>query len=461
VLRFFAALFSIAFVLSANAHLISAGNGLVNVLPERAVLLVAVPVSVLQNVDTNQDGLLQPEEIKLNRERIIAQLSQSIDFQIGASRGEVLDDQIMVSVHADGSQATPQIEWLRQLKFSQDQLDLPVRIAFKDRLLLNAYLIQVKRADGQELAILNSTHPAHIFFNNSWGTVESFFLEGWQHIVQGHDHLVFLVTLLAAGIVWRRWFYLLTAFTLAHGITYGLASMGWVQVKPELIEPVIALSILLTALASLLRLKISGLTEAALVFCFGLFHGLGFASAMSAQLQGQKFPISAIVGFNLGIEAGQLLVCLVLGIVFEMLKRSPQWLEKIRIWILWSGLVAGGFWLVQSALSEWPAQGKNSEPMQKSERSQNPAEANQTTTQNATPTVPALMPGADPFKAHIEKNGLALNHVPNAAPPVTPPSSPTAAPSQAANQAGADPFKAFLEKQKQQSKDAGISPFGK
>ena len=88
-------------------------------------------------------------------------------------------------------------------------------------------------------------------------------------------------------------------------------------------------------------------------------------------------------------------------------------------------------------------------------------EVTQTTiesTQTATPTVPASMPGADPFKAHIEKNGLAPS-AGNAA-------SPNAANNNAANnsvthQAGADPFKAFLEKQKQDSKAAGISPFGK
>ena len=117
--RFFLTLLLFAYGGSANAHLISAGNGLVNILPERAVLLIAVPVSVLQNVDTNQDGLLQPEEIKLNRERIIEQLSQSIDFQIGENRGEVLDDQIMVSVHEGNSQGTPQIEWLRHHPYLQ------------------------------------------------------------------------------------------------------------------------------------------------------------------------------------------------------------------------------------------------------------------------------------------------------------------------------------------------------
>lgn len=116
-------------------------------------------------------------------------------------------------------------------------------------------------------------------------------------------------------------------------------------------------------------------------------------------------------------------------------------------------------WLVQPTISKWLGPGQNSEPIQKTEQNPNPTEPNQV----ATPTVPVLMPGADPFKAHIEKNGLA----PNLAPVQSSNSQNNAASANnslntnAANQAGADPFKAFLEKQKQQSKDAGISPFGK
>jgi hypothetical protein len=116
-------------------------------------------------------------------------------------------------------------------------------------------------------------------------------------------------------------------------------------------------------------------------------------------------------------------------------------------------------WLVQPTISKWLGPGQNSEPIQKTEQNPNLTEPNQV----ATPTVPVLMPGADPFKAHIEKNGLA----PNLAPVQSSNSQNNAASANnslntnAANQAGADPFKAFLEKQKQQSKDAGISPFGK
>ena len=111
-------------------------------------------------------------------------------------------------------------------------------------------------------------------------------------------------------------------------------------------------------------------------------------------------------------------------------------------------------WLVQPTLSEWLGKDKNAAVRPTPELSQTTIES----TQTATPTVPASMPGADPFKAHIEKNGLAPSSG-NAA-------SPNAANHNAANnsvthQAGADPFKAFLEKQKQDSKAAGISPFGK
>jgi hypothetical protein len=116
-------------------------------------------------------------------------------------------------------------------------------------------------------------------------------------------------------------------------------------------------------------------------------------------------------------------------------------------------------WLVQPTLSEWIGKDKNATLLPKSEAIQNQPDL----TQTATPTVPALAPGVDPFKAHIEKNGLASTPVTNPAPN----SQNTAAGfmnstvGNPAAQPVADPFKAFLDKQKQQSKDAGISPFGK
>ena len=100
-------------------------------------------------------------------------------------------------------------------------------------------------------------------------------------------------------------------------------------------------------------------------------------------------------------------------------------------------------WLVQPTVTEWLGKDKSADAVSPKEVNLNSPEVSQT----PTPTAPSAVPGADPFKAHIEKNGLA--------------SIPVAPNTTAVNAAGADPFKAFLEKQKQASKDAAVSPFGK
>jgi len=248
-----------------------------------------------------------------------------------------------VSVHADNQGGTSQIEWLRQLKFPQSSQEIPLLVSLGAAILKNEYLFQVKRFDDQEVAIIQIAHPSHEFFKNGWGTHQSFFIEGWMHIVSGYDHIVFIVTLLAASVILRRWFWVLTSFTVAHGVTYSFAAYGVLHVRSEWIEPVIALTILVTAALSLFKVKAKPSAEIAAVFGLGLFHGLGFAIAMSAQLNNARFPIASVIGFNLGIEMGQLAICLILGAVFWFLRRYPSLFDNLRSLMIWSGFIAGGF----------------------------------------------------------------------------------------------------------------------
>ena len=332
---------------SSFAHLISAGNITLNILPDKAVVLVGVPVAFFQGIDTNQDGLLQPEEIKSQRNRMIEQLDKAINFKMGDVKGEAVDDQIIVSLHVDNQNSTPQIEWLRQLKFPEESFHLPVHVQLSERLLVNDYLLKVQRAEVQEVAVLSNGHPSHHFFKGRWESFQSFVIEGWQHIIFGYDHVVFIVTLLAASLLVKRWLWVLTSFTLAHGITYALATFGVVQVKAELIEPIIAVTILITAILNLFQVKARLGVEMAGVFGFGLFHGLGFASAMTTQLNGARFPVSTVLGFNLGVEIGQVAIAFVLGFVFWLLKSHPIWLERFRNAMIWFGFCAGAFWLFE------------------------------------------------------------------------------------------------------------------
>jgi len=111
-------------------------------------------------------------------------------------------------------------------------------------------------------------------------------------------------------------------------------------------------------------------------------------------------------------------------------------------------------WLVQPTISEWFGKDNHAASVPPAQDKLAPTESTQAPmTTVPTVTVPALIPGADPFKAHIEKNGLASSSNNSA--------SANAVSNNAPQQAGTDPFKAFLDKQKQDSKAAGISPFGK
>lgn len=331
----------------AHAHLISAGNAAITINPDRGVVLIGVPVSFFKGLDQNHDGLLQPIEIKENRLQMIDQLERAFQLRIGGTLAEVVDDQLITSIKADHQDGAPQIDWLRQLKIQPSDLNLPIEVNMNKALVTSEYVFQVKRMDSEEMAFLNPSRPSHTFFKNNWGTLQSFFVEGWNHILTGYDHLIFIMAMLVVAINLKRWLLVLSSFTVAHGVTYSLATFGLVQVKPEWIEPIIALTIVATAALGLFKVHLLIRTEMLVVFALGLFHGLGFASAMANQLNTLRFPITSVIGFNLGVEAGQIAIALGVWLFFNFIKSSTDWTERAKSVTLWISFVLGGHWLFE------------------------------------------------------------------------------------------------------------------
>ena len=156
-----------------------------------------------------------------------------------------------------------------------------------------------------------------------WGTFVSFMREGFVHVLPfGLDHLLFVLGLFLLSREWRPLLWQVTAFTIAHTVTLGLAAKGFVVVSGDVVEPLIAASIAYVAVENL-REAAFGPRRVFVVFLFGLVHGLGFAGALSDLNLPAVSLLSGLLGFNLGVEAGQLAV-LALAFVATAFFRKPE-----------------------------------------------------------------------------------------------------------------------------------------
>jgi hypothetical protein len=171
-----------------------------------------------------------------------------------------------------------------------------------------------------------------------------FIVSGFEHIIpKGLDHILFVLGLFFFSL--RMWPLLgqITAFTLAHTITLALASLGIVSIPASIVEPLIAASIVYVAVENIFGGKVGPL-RIAVVFGFGLLHGLGFASVLGdVGLPEGRFLV-ALVGFNIGVELGQLAV-IALAFVLLALPFGRQSWYRAAIAIPASCAIAGiGAW---------------------------------------------------------------------------------------------------------------------
>src|SRR5262245_31010297 len=146
---------------------------------------------------------------------------------------------------------------------------------------------------------------------------------GVEHILSGVDHLMFVLALLFLVGFNRRLVWTITAFTVAHSVTLALSALGWLTLRSPPVEATIALSIMLVAGEALQKQPtLSRRWPALVAFLFGLMHGLGFAGALAEIGLPQNYLSVALLTFNLGVEAGQLLV---VGLAYALYRALAGW----------------------------------------------------------------------------------------------------------------------------------------
>ncbi len=193
--------------------------------------------------------------------------------------------------------------------------------------------------------------------SGSWtAAAERYFGLGVEHILGGIDHLLFVAGLLLLVREPRKLLLTITAFTVAHSVTLGLSVVGWLKLPQEPVEAIIALSIVLLAVENVRQKRGElGLTARfpwVVSFVFGLIHGLGFAGALAGLGLPQAEIPQALLFFNLGVEAGQLVfvaACLLLWWLASRLRfRLPDRLALAPHYAL--GTISA-FWLWERTLA--------------------------------------------------------------------------------------------------------------
>ena len=316
------------------------------------VLAVAIrDLDLVVPVDANADGRVTWGEVKAATPQVLALFDQVAQLDVPAGT------QAACALHwqADGLERRSDGVYLRATARARCPLNQALRFKYsllKDQDATHRLLV-AGRIGGKDLLSTMSPQQGSLLLSPAggtqvegaaggaqaaagrasgrWSTLRDYFGLGMHHLLQGYDHLAFLLALVlplrlsllrsppaapsredsaevtATGSRRATWLALLrtvTAFTIGHSITLMLATFGLTQASPSWVEPVIALSIAVTALLNLRPVKWVRIDVLALLF--GLVHGFGFAGLLlEAAAPGGLLPW-ALAGFNLGVEAGQL-----------------------------------------------------------------------------------------------------------------------------------------------------------
>lgn len=182
-----------------------------------------------------------------------------------------------------------------------------------------------------------------------WQAAGGFVLMGIEHILTGYDHMLFLISLLMVGAALPQLLKIVTAFTVAHSITLSLAVLGFVDLPSRWVESAIALSITYIAAENVWRGRASLGSRWLVTFGFGLVHGLGFASALTELHLPRANLAASLVGFNLGVEIGQVSVILLATLALDAI-RQCGWAPVFRRSVSVAAALTGLVWFAQRVL---------------------------------------------------------------------------------------------------------------
>lgn len=272
-------------------------------------------------LDDDGDGAITWGELRARHGEIAAWALGRLSLQRGGACTLQVADHL-VDAHSDGAYAVLQLAG--SCPAGSGELALNYRLLFELD-ALHRGLLRLSLDGATQTAVLSPQRAEQRFAAGEVSRLRAFgqyLVEGIWHIWIGFDHILFLLALLLPAVLVHeagRWrgvarfgealrevLWVVTAFTIAHSITLTLAAMGLVSLPSRLVESAIAASVVLAA-ANNLKPLVEG-RRWMVAFGFGLIHGFGFASVLAELGLPQETLVLSLLGFNLGVEVGQLAI---------------------------------------------------------------------------------------------------------------------------------------------------------
>ncbi|MBI3716067.1 MAG: HupE/UreJ family protein [Betaproteobacteria bacterium] len=343
---------------SASAHLVLSQRGTLNIVDDKAVLVLSVPVAAFRGADDDGDGRLSRVELAAHWAGLEKQATGQIELR--DSGGPLPLRSLDISPTApDDAPAAPVAQIVVLAELSLRTANSP--LIFHANLFgasdeERTLAITVNRGIDTQLVLLTPERPSRILFPPASAVFADYLQEGVNHILRGFDHLLFLLVVLAAGWGWRQVLIALTCFTIGHSITLVISTWGDLTVPSALVEPAIAATIVAMAAfdwqVRRKKLAPSSRLRYALVFGCSLIHGLGLASSFGELGLDGTHRLPSLAGFNIGIELGQIAFASVALLLMATLRRwrGRAALEETLHYASVTAMAVGFVWFVQRVL---------------------------------------------------------------------------------------------------------------
>lgn len=306
---------------------------------------------LLPHFDANKDNNLENDELSSQKDGIESYIKKGLRIEVDSEPLTIT----LLSTNVEEKGSTKGV--VLQLRLIADeaieQLDLHYNLTFEDA-LVHMSTLTVRSGDFFYQGILDvNTQDVQVTLPQSeidsvssgiGSVLWKYFVLGIEHILIGYDHLLFLLSLVLIAARFKEALKIVTAFTIAHSFTLFLVATGRLHVIPSWVEALIALSICYVAVENLIVQKAKW--RWILTALFGLIHGMGFAGALAETGLPKRNLLGSLLTFNLGVEAGQLMImCLLLPLLIWL--RTFPWYRKMMISTSCLIFVLAFYWLIQ------------------------------------------------------------------------------------------------------------------